>query len=513
MDIKQFIEKGLSLLKGAWRYRWFGLIASLIIAIVGWVAIGILPNYYRANAKIYIDTQSLLQPLMRDISVSLDPDFRIQKMTKMLFSTPNIERIARMSDLDLQYTTKREREEFLKKLEYDIQFQQQGRSNLFVIGYDHQDPEVAKLVVQSILNLFMELTLSDTRTDTVVAQKFLDEQIGSIEQRLVDAEQNLAKFKRSNMAALPRQDLTYYESLQALLMELEQTKRDIAIETSKQTSLEKQLRGEEPVLGMSSSGDLRALHPLFRQLNQLEENYKNLTQVYTGKHPDVMRVKAQINALQMQIDNESGDSAWVMTQDELNKNPVYQQIKIQLSEVTSNLASLKAKEAEITKQAAIMEEKVDSIIETEAKLSNLNRDYRMNQQQYQALLAKREAARFAEEIDDTAENLKFKIVDPAYVLSSPIWPNRNVFNFAVLMASLVAGFATSLALSQLKPAFFDRVSLEQYFGSRVLATIPFERTQSFTLAARRQTILMAAGVMVLFAGFILLYLLTAAGAV
>lgn len=512
MDIKLFLEKLSSILKGAWRYRWLGMLSSIVVALVGWLSIGLLPDYYRANAKIYIDTQSMLQPLMRDISVSLDPDIRIQKMTKMLFSTPNIERIARMSDLDLHYDTRLEREEFLKKLEQDIQFQQQGNSNLFTVVYDHQSPEVAKLVVQSILNLFMEMTLSDTRTDTVVAQRFLDDQIGGMEERLVSAEQNLAKFKRRHMAALPRQDQTYYETLQSVLVELEQTKIDIAIEKSKQESLEKQLRGEEPVLGLSSSGDIRSLHPLIRNLNQLEENYQSLSQLYTAKHPDIQRVLGQIEALKQKIDGESSQASWAMTAEELNKNPVYQQIKIQLSETTSKLASLGAKQEELGKQASLMEQKVDNIIETEARLSNLNRDYRMNQQQYQALLSKREAARFAEEIDDTAENLKFKIIDPAYVLASPIWPNRNVFNLAVLLASLIAGIVSAVAISQLKPVFFDKKSLEQYFGAPVLAMTHFERTPSYMLAAKRQTILLSAGVMSLFASFLILYLLTSAGA-
>lgn len=513
MEMRQFLEKLIGYLKGVYRYRWIALFASILIAVVGWVMVGVIPDYYRGNARVYIDTQSLLQPLMRDISVSLDPDVRIQKMTRMLLSQPNLERIARMSDLDLEYHSRAEKEAFIKKLESDIQFRQEGRSNLFNLSYDNPDPHVAKLVVQSMLNLFMELTLSDTRTDTVVAQQFLDTQLDEYQQRLIEAEQGLASFKREHIGNLPRQDLTYYQTLQALLQELEQTRLEMAIVNSKRNSLERQLRGEEPILGLTGSNDMRLLHPLIRNLRELEEKYNKFSQFYTDKHPDVIALKAEMKALNTKITQEQDSQVWALSQEELNQNPVFQQIKIQLSEVTSEYASLEAKKSEIEKQVDIMEQKVDKVIETEAKLSNLNRDYLMNKQQYQALLAKREAAKFAEDIDDTAENLKFRIVDPPYVSSMPVWPKRGLFNLAVLLASIIGGFVAALGFSQLKPGFYDKGSIEQALRVPVLATIPFEKSSGHAISMRRQHLLYLTAVAGLMATYVLIYLLSARGVV
>ncbi len=509
MDIKEIVEKLSGYLKGIWRFRWFALANTIVFAVIGWVVVALIPDFYKAHSKVYIDTQSLIQPLMRDISVTLDPDVRIQKMTRMLLSWPNLERIAQMSDLDLQYHSKAEKEEFLKKLEHDIKFKQSGNSNLYLLSYEHTEPEVAKLVVQSVLNLFMEMTLSDTRTDTVVAQKFLDQQLDQYETRLITAEQSLAQFKRNHIDHLPRQDQTYYEQLQSLLAQLEQTRIDLNIAKSRQAALDDQMRGEAPMLGLTSAQDFKTLHPLIRNLRERESVLEKLEQLYTQNHPDVIAVKNEIRSLNQRIENEQNDVRWEYTAEELNKNPVYQQIKIQYAEATAEVAAMQSQYDELNTSARLMETKVDQIIDAEAKLANLNRDYQMNHQHYQALLQKREAAKLAEDIDDTSENMKFRIIDPPFVTSLPSWPKRGLFNLVVLLGSMVGGIGVALLITQVKPVYYDRVSIENSLQLPVLSIIPFEKDMKFQQTMRAQNIAFAVAMLFLIGSCVILYVRSA----
>jgi uncharacterized protein involved in exopolysaccharide biosynthesis len=57
-------------IKGIWQYRWVAVIVAWIIAIAGWVAVYKLPDDYQASARIYVDTQNILRPLMEGMTVS-----------------------------------------------------------------------------------------------------------------------------------------------------------------------------------------------------------------------------------------------------------------------------------------------------------------------------------------------------------------------------------------------------------------------------------------------------------
>jgi hypothetical protein len=73
--VNQQFEKIQSLLRSAWRNRWQGLLAAWVVGAIGAVVIYAIPERYEASARIYVDTQTVLKPLMRDLAVQ--PDVQI----------------------------------------------------------------------------------------------------------------------------------------------------------------------------------------------------------------------------------------------------------------------------------------------------------------------------------------------------------------------------------------------------------------------------------------------------
>lgn len=81
--------------------RWTVLLIAWIICPLGWLAVASIPNSYTSEAKIYVDTQSLLRPLMKDLAVQPDVDSQLDIMRRTLFSRANVEKIIRKTDMDL----------------------------------------------------------------------------------------------------------------------------------------------------------------------------------------------------------------------------------------------------------------------------------------------------------------------------------------------------------------------------------------------------------------------------
>ena len=136
--------------RGVWRQRWYMLLIVWMVSIAGWLVVYKLPDQYRAAARVYVDTQSILRPLLSGLTVdnSNQGAQQVALMTRTLLSRPNLEKVARMTDLDLKGQTPEQMETVLTGLSKEITLEGTGRENLYTIAYVNNDPQLAKRVVQ-----------------------------------------------------------------------------------------------------------------------------------------------------------------------------------------------------------------------------------------------------------------------------------------------------------------------------------------------------------------------------
>ena len=107
----ELAEQLLSYLKAAWRYRWYGAGLAWTVAIAGWVIVAQLPNRYEASARVYVDTQSVLRPLLAGLAVQPNVSQIVTMMSRTLISRPNVEKVVRMADLGITVKTPEDREQ------------------------------------------------------------------------------------------------------------------------------------------------------------------------------------------------------------------------------------------------------------------------------------------------------------------------------------------------------------------------------------------------------------------
>src|SRR6195952_5312893 len=96
------ISQAKSIGKGMWKYRWPGVLVAWIVAAIGVGVVFRIPDQYEASARIYVDTQTILKPLMSGLAVQPDVDQQVTMLSRTLISRPNVEKLLRMADLDLK---------------------------------------------------------------------------------------------------------------------------------------------------------------------------------------------------------------------------------------------------------------------------------------------------------------------------------------------------------------------------------------------------------------------------
>ena len=106
--MQEVIAQVLSLLRGAWRYRWLAVAIAWVIAIGGWIAVQFIPDKYTSSTQVYVDTESLLRPLLSGLAVNRDVMSQVGMMQAVMLSRPNLEKVANKTDLMLAASTRRE---------------------------------------------------------------------------------------------------------------------------------------------------------------------------------------------------------------------------------------------------------------------------------------------------------------------------------------------------------------------------------------------------------------------
>ncbi|MFP5410409.1 MAG: XrtA system polysaccharide chain length determinant [Gammaproteobacteria bacterium] len=482
----QVLQQFLGYAKATWRRRWWGVVVAWLVCIVGWTWVMTIPDRYQASARVYVDTQSLLKPLLTGLTVAPNVDQQIKLMTRQLVSRPTLEKVARMTDLDVKAKTPEQTEAMLDGLASKISIADAGRENLYTISYQDADSELAKKVVQSLLTIFVETSLGKTRQDISSSQRFIEEQLQQYQQKLVDAENALTEFKRKYIGMMPGQGGDYYAKLAEASAQLRQAQLDQQEAVNRRNQLRRQLADEEPELSAAAAA-APTNSELDTRIQSLQKQLDNLRLQYTDLHPDIQSIKRLIERLEAQKKTElaerKADPVGARIQ-----NPVYQQLTISIAEADATVSSLGARVGEYQRRYNELRNASNMIPQVEQEYTQLMRDYDVYKQNYDALLKRRESVTMSGEVESKTDTVDFRVIDPPFVPSEPSFPNRPLLLSLVTLGGLGAGIAVAFLLSQLRRTVTDRRVLRELTGLPLLGAVSRVDTPE-TLRRRRKGLL------------------------
>ncbi len=519
-----FLRQLSGYLRATWGYRWIGLIVAWVVGLVGMGVVLILPDQYQASAKIYVDTQSILRPLMSGLAIQPNLDQQINMLSRTLISRPNIEKLIRMADLDLAAKTKTDREALIDELINSVKLSSSGRDNLYFVSYRDEKPARAQKVVQAMVTLFVESGLGSKRQDADQARKFIEEQIKAYEAKLLEAENRLKEFKLKNLERPGGGQKDYFGSLGELQAQLNQAQLELREATNSRDALKRQLLGEDQTIsadtsfpGIAAPGGGPGTADLDARISAMKNDVEGLLQRYTDKHPDILQLRARIRSLETEkkelierqaaeaAKGESSAPASVAAQPVPGSpqvaNPVYQQIKVALASAEASVASLGARVAEYQNRMDKMKASSRLVPELEAEFSQLNRDYEIHRTNYNNLVSRRESASISEEMDATGV-AEFRLIEPPRVAPEPVAPNRLILLTVVLVAALVIGTAASLVISQVRPVFHDGRTLAEVADAPVLGSVSMLLADERKRYERRRSVVFFGGIGGLVAAYV-----------
>ncbi|CAG9933522.1 XrtA system polysaccharide chain length determinant [Candidatus Nitrotoga arctica] len=485
--MEELIALLLSYLKGIWKYRWYAVVIAWIIVLVGGFKVYSLPNNYEASARVFVDTRTILKPLLAGMTTVPNMEQQVSIMSRTLLSRPNVERVMRMVDLDIKAIDAKDHERLVSNMMGQIKINGSNSADLYVISYNHQNPKMAKDVVQSFLTIFVEGSFGNQKQDSEKAIKFIEEQIKNYEDRLVIAEKAVTEFQIKNSGLLPK-DGDYGSQLQAVSDSLNEAKLGLREAEQARNAIKNQIEDGVPPEDLTAGqAPSTIVNPeIDARIQALTNDMDALRLRFTERHPDVISIKRLITKLEERKVEEAKLKKPVIDRDRgKSYSPMLQQLNVSLSEAEARVAAMKARVEEYSSRSAQLKTLTIAKPQVAEQFSQLNRDYQINKSNYESLIGRRESAKLSGELSATSDMLTFKVIDPPTVPLVPSGPNRLMLFSLVFVGALLGGIGSALLMSQIRPTFLSQNSLRESIGLPILGTVTMNWTANEIIKRKR----------------------------
>jgi len=488
----ELADQILSQLKAMWRYRWYALVVAWVIALGGWIAVYQMPDRYSVFARVSLDDQSMLKPLLKGMTVQPDLDQISTMVSRTLLTRPNLETVIQMVNKDAGLSADQDRGDLMYRLMQNVSINRakQGRDrrstgSTYSISFVDEDPQLAYQVVKSLVELFVERSLGTNRADSDSAQYFIDEQLDEYRERLIIAENEIIAFKRRNLELLPGAGPNYFKRMDAAKEALRQAELDLREAENSAESIKEQL-----VIASRNASRLEvdAVKPeteIDIRIGTLEQKLDDLRLRYTEQHPDILAVVDMMAKLKEQKAVEEAEAKLVTERAEADArqrgeapgtvaqatDPVYQQLIVSLAAAEANAAAMSARAVEHSRRYVELRAAASAVPKVETEFTRLTRDYEVNKAHYADLLRRRDKAQISQDMETSTGAAGFQVVSPPRVPQAPSEPDRPKLMTLVLLAALACGLGTAWLISQMRPTIDNERRLREVSGLPVLGTV------------------------------------------
>ena len=414
----------------------------------------------------------------------------------------------------------------------------------FSLSFASENAQQAQKVASELTTLFLNENLKSRTEKAAETYDFLTAEANRLNEEIARIEQQLSEFKEKNLYTLP-------ESRELNTLSLQRAENELAdIDTQLQGLEEKKiyLSGQLPLLDPYNTGDI--MSPGAR-LDALRTEYISLSSRYSPDHPDVTRVKREIQALEIDTGNYASPEGQRAQLERLRQelatakqtytaehpnvkslnrqiaaleeainnptnmarqapasvdadNPAYVNIQTQLATANSEISSLRARRAKTEEKIADYEERLLLTPKIEQEYRMIVRELEQTSAQYQATKAKQMTAEVGQEMEKERKGEKFTLIDPAVLPEEPISPNRPAIIFLSLVLALGAGVGSAAVAESMSEAVRGAKGVTALLNTAPLAVIPYLPNEADTSSQKKKKGILLFSVI---AGIIILLLL------
>lgn len=458
-------------------------ITIVVVCLAAYIA-ATMPNVYRSSTLILITPQRVPSNFVAP-TVTSGVAERINAITQEILSRTRLESI--IKEFGLYPGGGSTMEDKVNSLRSNIRLDIR-RNDAFQISFDSGNPETAMKVANRLASLFIEQNLQVREQQAIGTTNFINAEADRLRKELEEQEALVTHYKINNRFELPDQLDANLRIVEQLRDELKGNTATLGAMQERLGSLQKQLLdADAPAPASTKPGEMEARFnslPANQKIKIREKELENLLIRYSEKHPDVMRLRAEIRAIEKELEVEK-EKAKKDGPTRAAESPLKQIIGEQIDSLKASINAIQASNAELKNTIAIHQKRIENTPMRSIELTKVTRTYDITLRKYQDLLAKGLESQLSENLEKKQKGEQFQVIDPANLPLSPVKPNRPFILLGGLIAGLIGGIAAAFLWDLLDRSFKSSDDLAGFVDLPILATIPSILTRGAVLERRR----------------------------
>ncbi|HWP59958.1 MAG TPA: XrtA system polysaccharide chain length determinant [Candidatus Acidoferrales bacterium] len=483
------------ILEGFYRRKWFILAFALVVFTLAAYLAHSLPNVYRSSTLILISPQRIPSSYIAPTVTSSIRD-RIHAINQQIMSRTRLERIVNEFNLYPPTAPGVTMEDRVALLRKNIRIEVR-RNDAFQVAFDSESPELAMRVATRLAGLFIEENLKVREQQAVGTTSFLTAEANRLLKELEEQEAAVNRYKAQYRFELPDQLDANLRTIERLQNELQNNLTRVASLQERKADLEKQVIEAEtiaPEIVRGADGEREAGGgSKAQQIRVRKTQLEALLVRYSEKHPDVVRLKQEIAALEGESGKEQGAAAEGGKDEKKGQvtvlgslgSPIRDALLKHIGDVNSQIQSLQSRNEALRRDIAVYQARIDNTPLRGIELAKISRSHDITLAKYQDLLRKGLDSQLSENMERREKGEQFQIIDPANLPQRPIRPNRQLILTIGLLAGLLGGLGLVFLWESLDNSLKGSDELGRFVNLPLLATIPGIATRAAVLEQRR----------------------------
>jgi polysaccharide chain length determinant protein (PEP-CTERM system associated) len=473
------------------RRKWLALAVFTLTAAVGVTAALSLPAIYRATATVIVEQGRTSTAMPGEL------ESRLQLISQEILSRSRLE--ALITNLKLYPVLRQSApmEAAVNQMRKDIHTESKlqpqpsgiGATIAFSISYRGPDPDVVAKVANTLASFYLEEDRKIRERQTGGAVRTLKAQLDEVKANLQEQEQALGAFQDAHTGELPQESEANLANLDRVQGELRTTTDERLRAVDRRNELLKQFDEADAAPASAGAGP----NPTATRLAKKREELADLSRHYSGKYPEVIRLKEEVGALEREAaEVQPAPAAGSAAASAASR---VARLRDTLRDVETEISRLKDDEGRLRAEVAERIRRLETVPRRQRGYQAITRDYQTTRDLYDSLRKRYEEAQLEEGEGGGPTSSPFRILDPAIVPNAPVAPNRLVLLFVALFGSLAMAAAAAWLADRLDTSLHTAGDIRSVTRVPVLVSIPLIVTAGDRRSRQRRVWLAAAGLL------------------
>ena len=429
------------------RYLVVGLFLLSVFSVAVWSFVQ--TPIYQASATVLIEPEPPRVLNIQEVTPIGSPTqeyYRTQY--ELMTSRPIVEKVIDNLNLKTRIPELERMADPVRSLQASISVEPRRNTRLVAVKFEHASPGLAAEVANALARQYVKHNLDIKLRGAQEAMAWLNEQMTSLRVKVQESSVALQNYrvKAGIMGLQEQRQITAQKIMDFNKQYLEAQAQRLSVE-AKMTELQRITADRGGAQTIFTVADSPLIQKLKQEASELEVSRAKLSKTYKEKHPEILKVDAQIQQVSQRIDAE---------------------IKNMMRAVQTEFRVARAREETLLGNVNRLRTEAQELNEKEIQYLNLQRDADSNQQLYEAVLKRLKETG----ITGGLETNNVSVIEEATPPRIPIRPRKSVNLVISIVVGLLVGVGTALTLEYFDTTVKTPDDVERYLGLPVIGIVP-----------------------------------------